>query len=146
MGEIWPHSMTRTNQWPTNHDSGENHKGKGVSFMEGEAGWHGKPIKPGDELDQGLGELELQLGENRTLPSITVPSSVQKDSDGFPVAVRLPRDPPYDLGSEVRHVLLMAMRCSTGRERFSLLLWMRMLEIRHSVKHFNRGLSKRFIK
>mgnify|MGYP002868240865 FL=1 len=76
-------------------------KGKGVSFMEGEAGWHGKPIKPGDELDQALGELELQLGENRTLPSITVPSSVQKDSDGFPVAVRLPRDPPYDLGSEV---------------------------------------------
>lgn len=76
-------------------------KGKGVSFMEGEAGWHGKPIKPGDELDQALGELELQLGENRTLPSITVPFSVQKDSDGFPVAVRLPRDPPYDLGSEV---------------------------------------------
>ena len=76
-------------------------KGKGVSFMEGEAGWHGKPIKPGDELDQALDELELQLGENRTLPSITVPSSVQKDSDGFPVAVRLPRDPPYDLGSEV---------------------------------------------
>ena len=76
-------------------------KGKGVSFMEGEAGWHGKPIKPGDELDQALGELELQLGENRTLPSITVPSSVRKDSDGFPVAVRLPRDPPYDLGSEV---------------------------------------------
>jgi len=76
-------------------------KGKGVSFMEGEAGWHGKPITPGDELDQALGELELQLGENRTLPSITVPSSVQKDSDGFPVAVRLPRDPPYDLGSEV---------------------------------------------
>ena len=76
-------------------------KGKGVSFMEGEAGWHGKPIKPGDELDQALGELELQLGENRTLPSIAVPSSVQKDSDGFPVAVRLPRDPPYDLGSEV---------------------------------------------
>ena len=76
-------------------------KGKGISFMEGEAGWHGKPIKPGDELDQALGELELQLGENRTLPSITVPSSVQKDSDGFPVAVRLPRDPPYDLGSEV---------------------------------------------
>ena len=76
-------------------------KGKGVSFMEGEAGWHGKPVKPGDELDQALGELELQLGENRTLPSITVPSSVQKDSDGFPVAVRLPRDPPYDLGSEV---------------------------------------------
>ena len=76
-------------------------KGKGVSFMEGEAGWHGKPIKPGDELDQALGELELQLGENRTLPSIMVPSSVQKDSDGFPVAVRLPRDPPYDLGSEV---------------------------------------------
>jgi len=33
-------------------------KGKGVSFMEDVAGWHGKPPKP-DELEQALAELGL---------------------------------------------------------------------------------------
>jgi transketolase len=33
-------------------------KGKGVSFMENVAGWHGKPPKP-DELDKSLAELGL---------------------------------------------------------------------------------------
>lgn len=76
-------------------------KGKGVSFMEGEAGWHGKPIKQGDELDQALGELEQQLGADMLLPSVTGPSSHSTDSDGLPVTVKLPRVPPYDRGSEV---------------------------------------------
>tara|TARA_B100000809_G_scaffold124111_1_gene122302 strand:- start:7504 stop:9462 length:1959 start_codon:yes stop_codon:yes gene_type:complete len=76
-------------------------KGKGVSFMEGEAGWHGKPIKQGDELDQALGELEQQLGADMLLPSVTGPSSHSKDSGGLPVTVKLPRVPPYDRGSEV---------------------------------------------
>ena len=76
-------------------------KGKGVSFMEGDTGWHGKPIKQGDELDQALAELEEHLGNNRLLPSITAPSSHHKDSDGLPITVKLPRVPPYDLGNEV---------------------------------------------
>jgi len=32
-------------------------KGKGVSFLEGKEGWHGKPLKKGDELDKALAEL-----------------------------------------------------------------------------------------
>src|SRR5205814_2069149 len=36
-------------------------KGKGISFVEGKEGWHGKPFKKGDELDRALGELERQF-------------------------------------------------------------------------------------
>jgi transketolase len=36
-------------------------KGKGVSLMEGKAGWHGKALKKGDELDAALAELASQL-------------------------------------------------------------------------------------
>lgn len=37
-------------------------KGKGVKFMEGVAGWHGKAPK-GEELDRALAELTLRLKE-----------------------------------------------------------------------------------
>jgi len=33
-------------------------KGKGVSFVEGKDGWHGKAFKKGEELDRALAELE----------------------------------------------------------------------------------------
>src|SRR5205814_6343604 len=36
-------------------------KGKGVSFVEGKEGWHGKPFKKGEELDRALAELERQF-------------------------------------------------------------------------------------
>jgi transketolase len=36
-------------------------KGKGVSFVEGKNGWHGKPFKKGDELDRALAELDKQF-------------------------------------------------------------------------------------
>ena len=36
-------------------------KGKGISFIESRGGWHGKPLKKGDELDRALAELESQL-------------------------------------------------------------------------------------
>ncbi len=36
-------------------------KGKGVSFVEGKDGWHGKAFKKGEELDRALGELEKQF-------------------------------------------------------------------------------------
>lgn len=40
-------------------------KGKGVSFLEDKEGWHGKPLKKGDELNQALAEI----GD----PKITIP-------------------------------------------------------------------------
>jgi len=36
-------------------------KGKGVSFVEGKEGWHGKPFKKGEELDRVLAELDKQF-------------------------------------------------------------------------------------
>jgi transketolase len=36
-------------------------KGKGVSFVEGKDGWHGKAFKKGEEMDRAIGELEKQL-------------------------------------------------------------------------------------
>ncbi|MGH9253986.1 MAG: transketolase [Vicinamibacterales bacterium] len=36
-------------------------KGKGISFVEGKAGWHGKPLKKGEELEKALAELQSQL-------------------------------------------------------------------------------------
>jgi transketolase len=36
-------------------------KGKGVSFVEGKDGWHGKPFKKGEELDRAIAELEKQF-------------------------------------------------------------------------------------
>ena len=36
-------------------------KGKGVSFMEGKGGWHGKPLKKGEEVDKALAELKSQF-------------------------------------------------------------------------------------
>jgi transketolase len=36
-------------------------KGKGISFVEGRNGWHGKAFKKGEELDKVLAELRSQL-------------------------------------------------------------------------------------
>jgi transketolase len=36
-------------------------KGKGVSFVEGNDGWHGKPLKKGEEMERALSELETQF-------------------------------------------------------------------------------------
>jgi transketolase len=47
-------------------------KGKGVSFIEGQDGWHGKPFT-GDVLTRALGELEGQLGAPTDNPSIPAP-------------------------------------------------------------------------
>ena len=36
-------------------------KGKGVSFLDGKDGWHGKPLKKGEEADKAIAELEKQI-------------------------------------------------------------------------------------
>jgi transketolase len=56
-------------------------KGKGVSFVEGKDGWHGKAFKKGEELDRALAELEKQF----------VP--VPKDSPAASLAQSIPKPP-----------------------------------------------------
>src|SRR5438270_9989563 len=49
-------------------------KGKGVSFVEGKEGWHGKAFKKGEELDRAIAELESQfvpLPGGQSAPSVT---------------------------------------------------------------------------
>ena len=54
-------------------------KGKGVSFMEGLGGWHGKPLKKGQELDRALAELEAQLvPEDGPAPRPPAPPAVRR--------------------------------------------------------------------
>ena len=73
-------------------------KGKGISFVEGRDGWHGKPLK-GDDLTRALGELQGQLGDETLNPQISSPprGNLPTTTPDFG-AVQLP---PYDLGSAV---------------------------------------------
>jgi len=47
-------------------------KGKGVSFLEDKEGWHGKPLKKGNEMESALAELHVS-GDPRPV-SISKPS------------------------------------------------------------------------
>ena len=80
-------------------------KGKGISFVEGRDGWHGKPLM-GDDLARALGELEGQLGAQTDNPPIPAPPLRAGGSPPPPAplsssdvaAVRLPA---YEAGSTV---------------------------------------------
>ena len=47
-------------------------KGKGVSFIQGKEGWHGKALKP-EEADRAIKELEAQFVATEEKPSIKPP-------------------------------------------------------------------------
>ena len=74
-------------------------KGKGVSFIEGKDGWHGKALKK-DEADKAVAELEQQMAPDAPMPEIRRPAS-----SGHPPAA--PADyskmppPAYKLGDSV---------------------------------------------
>jgi transketolase len=54
-------------------------KGKGVSFVEGKDGWHGKPFKKGEELDRAIAELEKQfLAVPEASPAANLAAHIQK--------------------------------------------------------------------
>jgi transketolase len=70
-------------------------KGKGVSFVEGKDGWHGKVFKKGEELDRALAELEAQL-----VPVKNVKGVAGGPQDGPPIpgsivdfAAHIPKPP-----------------------------------------------------
>src|SRR5580765_1334967 len=76
-------------------------KGKGVSFVEGKDGWHGKAFKKGEEMDAAIAELETQLvtippGVNLSLQIPKPPSRPRAVEVAKPVA-----PPTYKLGDEV---------------------------------------------
>lgn len=60
-------------------------KGKGVSFVEGKDGWHGKPFKKGEELERAIAELEKQF--------VPAPAGVNLPQQIAKPASR-PADPP----------------------------------------------------
>lgn len=47
-------------------------KGKGISFVEGKNGWHGRPLKKGEEEDRAIKELESQF--------VTLPKAIDASS------------------------------------------------------------------
>jgi transketolase len=72
-------------------------KGKGVSFLEDGEGWHGKPLKKGEELERALRELPLN-GNNQPMrvarPAAVVHPAPSASSTVFPA-------PTYQLGDKV---------------------------------------------
>ena len=76
-------------------------KGKGVSFVEGKEGWHGRAFKKGEELDNALAELERQFVP--APPGVNLSAQIPKPaSRPRAVDVQRPVAPPaYKLGEEV---------------------------------------------
>jgi transketolase len=69
-------------------------KGKGVSFLENKEGWHGKPVKKGEELAKALAEL----GDT----SVTIKVEPRRYPPARVPAPGEPRvQPAYKLGQEV---------------------------------------------
>jgi transketolase len=77
-------------------------KGKGISFIEGKNGWHGKPLKKGEEADRAITELESQFVK---LPKpVDAPSLISKPAGqpSEPPARPAPlAAPDYKLGDAV---------------------------------------------
>jgi transketolase len=76
-------------------------KGKGVSFVEGKDGWHGKAFKKGEELDRALAELEKQFVPAPAGVNLTalIPTPTAR-----PRGVNTPKPmapPAYKLGDEI---------------------------------------------
>jgi transketolase len=75
-------------------------KGKGVSFVEGREGWHGKAFKKGEELDRALADLETQFVPEPagTVLAIPKPPAAPAEPPAGPVPVA---PPSYARGDQV---------------------------------------------
>jgi transketolase len=65
-------------------------KGKGVSFLEDKDGWHGKPLKKGEEVERALRELPLDEKTSTTAMRIVRPAAVTRDAKPSSKAVAPP--------------------------------------------------------
>src|SRR5947208_13496215 len=75
-------------------------KGKGVSFVEGKDGWHGRAFKKGEELQRALAELERQFvpdaagrGGSTANPPIQKPAAAPR-AEAAPAPVAPPAYKP----------------------------------------------------
>jgi transketolase len=79
-------------------------KGKGVSFVEGKDGWHGKAFKKGEEMDRAIAELEQQfVPVPESGPAANLAAQIPKPVS-VPRAVVTPQPvapPAYKRGDEV---------------------------------------------
>src|ERR1700688_1962087 len=76
-------------------------KGKGVSFVEGKTGWHGRTFKKGEELDRALAEIEKQF-----VPApagVDLPGQIAKPAarPASPAAPKTLAPPSYKAGELV---------------------------------------------
>ncbi len=84
-------------------------KGKGVSFLEDQDGWHGKPLKPGEETERALRNLRSpeQWPIERIEPSVGLrPAPPPPLPDGIRVAEKVIPSaswplPAYRIGDQV---------------------------------------------
>jgi transketolase len=76
-------------------------KGKGVAIFEDKDGWHGKPLKTGEETDRAIAELEAQMTQTAD-PAPVIPGPPPAADEGpLPdFAAKLPA-PPYAAGDIV---------------------------------------------
>jgi transketolase len=76
-------------------------KGKGVKVFEGKDGWHGKPLKPGDETNAAIAELEAQyVRTNEPAPVIPKPTR-RRDEGPLPDFMAAMPAPAYRPGDQV---------------------------------------------
>ncbi len=76
-------------------------KGKGVSFVEGKDGWHGKPLKKGEETDKAIAELDAQMVPDAPArPPIPKPNGQGHPPIAPPDYSKLPA-PAYKLGDQI---------------------------------------------
>ncbi|MBI4446638.1 MAG: transketolase [Acidobacteria bacterium] len=71
-------------------------KGKGVSFMEDRNGWHGKPVKQGEELERALAEV----GNSEPVTRLTMSHPPSRPA-GIAKAGKSVSDPEYAPGQEI---------------------------------------------
>jgi transketolase len=72
-------------------------KGKGISFCEDKDGWHGRPLKKGEEHDKAIAELQAQLTQATGAKVKRVPR--EKPPEAHKPALMAP--PAYKLGDAV---------------------------------------------
>ena len=73
-------------------------KGKGISLIEGKGGWHGKPLKKGEEMERAIAELQSQLvAEDEPAATPQAPAKRQR----IPAQAARLDPPPYEPGASV---------------------------------------------